>query len=153
MFLHSANSCGLWWLSHGCLCGKTAGIHWPFRTIKKWPFRSDWTQTDNLALLLSVFLLNSLFACAYLLILLAQIFDNFLFFKFGGVPFVCTHDYLWNTRPGTNGHAKDMFEINYGIKLSDVYISLDELQSVASFNSLFSMIDDFLSLVIMMIQY
>ncbi len=74
---------------------------------------------------------------------IAQVFDEFPFFKFGGVPFVCTHDYLWNTEPGKNGHAKDMFEINYGIKLSDVYISLDELQSVASFNSLFSMIDDF----------
>lgn len=74
---------------------------------------------------------------------IAQVFDEFPCFKFGGVPFVCTHDYLWNTEPGKNGHAKDMFEINYGIKLSDVYISLDELQSVASFNSLFSMIDDF----------
>ncbi len=74
---------------------------------------------------------------------IARIFDEFPFFKFGGVPFVCTHDYIWNTRSGTNGHAKDMFEINYGIKLSDVYISLNELQSAASFNSLFSMIDDF----------
>ena len=74
---------------------------------------------------------------------IARIFEEFPFFKFGGVPFVCTHDYIWNTRSGTNGHAKDMFEINYGIKLSDVYISLNELQSVASFNSLFAMIDDF----------
>lgn len=74
---------------------------------------------------------------------IAQIFNEFPYFKFGGVPFVCTHDYLWNTDPGENGHAKDMFEINYGIKLSDVYISLDELQSVAAYNSLFSVIDDF----------
>ena len=74
---------------------------------------------------------------------LEQIFEEFPFFKFGGVPFVCTHDYLWGNRPGLNGHAKDMFEIRYGIKLSDVYISLNELQSVASFNSLFTVIDDF----------
>ena len=75
---------------------------------------------------------------------LKQIFDEFPFFEFGGVPFVCTHDYLWNTDPGQNGHDKDMFEIRYGIKLKDVYISLYELQSVASFNSLFSIIDDFI---------
>lgn len=75
---------------------------------------------------------------------LKQIFDEFPFFKFGGVPFVCTHDYLWNNRPGQNSRNKDVFEIRYGIKLSDVYISLYELQSVASFNSIFSMIDDFI---------
>lgn len=75
---------------------------------------------------------------------LKQIFDEFPFFKFGGVPFVCSHDYLWGNRPGLNGHDKDIFEIRYGIKLSDVYISLYELQSVASFNSLFSIIDDFI---------
>ena len=75
---------------------------------------------------------------------LKQIFDEFPFFKFGGVPFVCTHDYLWGIYPGLHGHDKDMFEIRYGIKLSDVYISLNELQSVASFNSIFSIIDDFI---------
>lgn len=75
--------------------------------------------------------------------MIKQIFDEFPFFKFGGVPFVCSHDYLWNNRPGQNSRNKDVFEIRYGIKLSDVYISLYELQSVASFNSLFSMIDDF----------
>ncbi len=72
-----------------------------------------------------------------------QIFDEFPFFKFGGVPFVCSHDYLWQTRSGQNGQDKDIFEIRYGIKLSDVYISLNELQSVAAFNSIFSIIDDF----------
>ena len=75
---------------------------------------------------------------------LKQIFDEFPFFKFGGVPFVCSHDYLWNNHPGQNSRDKDVFEIRYGIKLSDVYISLYELQSVASFNSIFSMIDDFI---------
>ena len=75
---------------------------------------------------------------------LKQIFDEFPFFKFGGIPFVCSHDYLWGNRPGLNGQDKDIFEIRYGIKLSDVYISLYELQSVASFNSLFATIDDFI---------
>lgn len=75
---------------------------------------------------------------------LQQVFDEFPFFKFGGVSFQCTHDYLWCADPKENARAKDAFEIRYGIKLSDVYISLDELASVTSLNSLFSEIDDFL---------
>lgn len=72
-----------------------------------------------------------------------RIFNEFPYFMFGGVSFTCTHDYLWATDRKNNAHAKDMFEIQYGIKLSDVYISLNELASVACLNSLFTEIDDF----------
>lgn len=72
-----------------------------------------------------------------------MVFDEFPFFTFGGVSFKCTHEYIWNEPKKGNAHAKDMFEIRYGIKLSDVYISLNELNSVASLGALFSVIDDF----------
>lgn len=74
---------------------------------------------------------------------LVRICDEFPYFMFGGVSFTCTHDYWWGPDPKSNAHAKDMFEIQYGIKLSDVYISLEELASTACMNSIFTEIDDF----------
>ncbi len=74
---------------------------------------------------------------------LAQICNEFSHFQFGGISFTCTHDYWWGPDQKDNARAKDMFERLYRINISDVYISLNELCSVADHESLFTEIDDF----------
>lgn len=74
---------------------------------------------------------------------LKEIFDEFPFFHFGGLSFTCTHEYNWNFRHEKSG-ARDVFETRYGIKIDEVYISLNELSHVANFAGIITSIDDFL---------
>lgn len=67
-------------------------------------------------------------------------------FKFGGIPFSCSHKIPWEWGTCTGDPKPDdkyRFEMLYGIKLDSVYISLNELRTVASFQDVFSEIDDF----------
>jgi hypothetical protein len=77
---------------------------------------------------------------------LGNIFNYFTYFKFGNVPFICSHDIDDGAAifPGTQTvKDKDIFEMRYGIKLEGVYISLNELQDVADYSGIVSEIDDF----------
>lgn len=64
--------------------------------------------------------------------------------QFGGVAFNYIND-PYGMRPDSarNSHAKYNFEMRYGIKLSDIYISLYELNSTTK-NSRTAVVDDFL---------
>ena len=73
---------------------------------------------------------------------LKEIFDEFPFFHFGGLSFTCTHEYDWNFKHEKSG-ARDIFETRYGIKIDEVYISLNELSRVADFAGIITSIDDF----------
>ena len=67
-------------------------------------------------------------------------------FKFGGIPFSCSHEIPWEWGIWTGSPQPDdkyRFEMHYGIKLDSVYISLNELKTVADFQDVFSEIDDF----------
>jgi hypothetical protein len=75
------------------------------------------------------------------------VFDNFPLFKFGGIPFTCSHGNLgeFGIISGIASDAdRNMFNVQYGINLDKVYISLNELSSVAGFSGVFSEIDDFI---------
>ena len=74
------------------------------------------------------------------------IFECLPYFKFGGMPFQCSHKIplefgTWTEKPKTEDRCR--FKINYGINLDNVYISLNELITVAEWNDVFSEIDDF----------
>jgi len=77
---------------------------------------------------------------------LEGIFKYFPFFKFGGIPFKCSHEipWEWGVFSGIQKtEDKYMFEMHYGIKIDSVYISLNELASVANFGGVLSEIDDY----------
>ena len=78
---------------------------------------------------------------------LSAVCNNFAFFKFGGIPFQCSHkipemyNYIYSSNP--KPEDRYMFEMRYGIKIDNVYISLSELLS-AGRNGFLSMVDDFM---------
>lgn len=79
---------------------------------------------------------------------LYSIYDYFALFKFGGIPFQCTHkipeQYNFIYSGVVEPEDRCFFETRYNIKIDNVYISLDELCSVADWNGVFSIVDDFI---------
>lgn len=79
---------------------------------------------------------------------LYSICDNFAFCNFGGIPFQCTHKMPEQYNFIYSGHVKPedrcFFETHYNIKINNVYISLGELISVADYDGVFSIVDDFI---------
>lgn len=77
---------------------------------------------------------------------LQSVFTYTPMFKFGGIPFSCSHEIPWGWGTWTGSPKPDdkyRFEMHYGIKLDSVYISLDELRMNADCEDVFSEIDDF----------
>ena len=79
---------------------------------------------------------------------LYSICDYFPLFKFGGIPFQCTHkipeQYNFMYSGIVEPEDRYFFETRYNIKINNVYISLDELFSVANWSGIFSVVDDFI---------
>lgn len=74
--------------------------------------------------------------------------DYFSFFKFGGISFKCTHkipeQYNYIYSGDVKPEDRYFFETRYNIKINNVYISLDELFSVADWSGILSTVDDFM---------